>query len=213
MSTCELIPVKLGLVTFPSKRARVSDPCYDEDTWCSGMIPLEQEEWTAWAILSDEDDWGTRVAQLVLRSDGSAPAFWERGWGEDQKIDVGVDSGQAGFFDVASFKKDSTVPKEFDGCEEYGNNGEPGDHWYDMCCNVTNDGEVHAGIIPDGVVSSSGFGDGGYRCYKKKEKGGAITIRIVFIGDDSYTEKYVKAIRKEQLKSRRGKKKAKKASK
>lgn len=56
----------------------------------------------------------------------------------------------------------------------------PDDLWYSMCCDKTL--TRSAGIVPGGVVSNSGFGDGGYDAYVLKDKDGTVVaVRIIFI--------------------------------
>ncbi len=88
---------------------------------------------------------------------------WETVSGE-----VGVDSGQAGIFDDVQYG---------DGDGEYGDT----DTWYGRMCETTSD-PIGAGVQPEGVVSSSGFGDGGYDCQVIRSSNKDIVgVRIVFI--------------------------------
>lgn len=53
--------------------------------------------------------------------------------------------------------------------------------WYEMCCDKTLSNE-NAGVIPGGVVSSSGYGDGGYDAFiAKNSNGQVIGVKIVFL--------------------------------
>ncbi len=55
--------------------------------------------------------------------------------------------------------------------------------WYDRCCQITLS-RLRAGVLPNGVVSSSGFGDGGYTAFTHKDSSGRVDfIFIVFIDD------------------------------
>jgi hypothetical protein len=85
---------------------------------------------------------------------------------------VGVDSGQAGFFDCAqyieqgSYKYDSPV--------------------YSAICALTCDkgdmgGAVVSGDLTFGSVSSTGYGDGGYPLYALTEGGQIVALAIVFM--------------------------------
>jgi len=90
--------------------------------------------------------WGDRIARVVVEHVEHAGAA---GY---QKLDfeVGVDSGQAGVFDLSHYWNDSVAPEVA-----------PEEVWYSMCCAVTLS-ECSAGVVPFGAVSSSGYGDGGY---------------------------------------------------
>ena len=54
--------------------------------------------------------------------------------------------------------------------------------WYNSCCNQTLHTDHYAGVIPHGVVSNSGYGDGGYICYSyhlSKTQGEDITWGVM----------------------------------
>lgn len=72
-------------------------------------------------------------------------------WQHITELDVGVDSGQAGFFDLAAYTEAYSKP-------------EKRDEFYSQVCGLTLS-EEHWGVTPFGAVSSSGYGDGGYNCY------------------------------------------------
>lgn len=80
---------------------------------------------------------------------------------------------------IAALKKD----------EEYLNRpAEPTMDWYEMCCDKTLS-DQGAGVIPGGVVSRSGYGDGGYDCFIQKDKSGQIVgVKIVFISEEEFKE-------------------------
>lgn len=97
---------------------------------------------------------------------------------EVSTIDVGVDSGQAGFFDLEKYNKalenkDNQKPGEEDPIFEA---------FYKGCCDLTL-GENSFGAIEFGTVSSSGYGDGGYTLLFRKVDDQIVDAYIVFIGD------------------------------
>ena len=95
-------------------------------------------------------------------------------------IDVGVDSGQAGFFDVAEYAK--ALEDRTDGSRADKANSKF-EAFYDSVCNLTLD-DKSFGVVPFGCVSSSGYGDGGYNCYvRRNDHGQAIEAIIVFIDE------------------------------
>ncbi len=166
---------------------RVSDPCYDRDVWCCGTIDkCKIGTWEAGVLYSDEGAWGQRVAIIAVRHKDSGPAFTSvrnraiysmsnyNGW-SNQSFEVGVDSGQAGFYDE-KFYQDDTVFEEFPEAEH-----QYGEAWYSHICDITL-ARMQAGVIPYGAVSSSGYGDGGYDCYAHRGKDGEADFAfIVFI--------------------------------
>jgi hypothetical protein len=88
-------------------------------------------------------------------------------------LDVGVDSGQAGFFDLAEYVKVASG----DRIDET---------FYRKACAQTLDTELSFGVVEFGALSSSGYGDGGYNCYVLRHgEGKLIAAYIEFIGDGS----------------------------
>lgn len=91
-----------------SNQLRVTDPCYTKDTWCAGVLSnVLPGKWVAEKIVMDDSQtgWGDRISQLQI-------------WHEDylmsvtadelSDIHVGVDSGQAGFFDESQYPEGET---------------------------------------------------------------------------------------------------------
>ena len=171
METKELGRFQLGAASW----MRVTDPCYSQDTWCSGQFEALPGEWAASVLVSDEGSWGKRVACLEVRhlGHGGPVGAWH-----ELDIDVGVDSGQCGFFDQARYPEGST--------------GEYGDlsTFYGKACAQTHDEadrDKLAGLVDDmGAVSSSGFGDGSYRCevQRDEESGLVVAARVWFIREE-----------------------------
>lgn len=127
---------------------------------------------------------GTRCAVLAVRHKDTGPDFNVIRLGKvrkvackcvEQSFEVGVDSGQAGFFDDAFYQNDTVF-------EELPAPGFAiGDLWYRHVCDITLS-KMSAGVLPYGAVSSSGFGDGGYTCYTHADENGVIDFAfIVFI--------------------------------
>lgn len=106
----------------------------------------------------------------------------------------GVDSGQFGFFDRDHYRKaDRDSVKEqskydFGGDYLTDDSDSDGEEWYHACCHLTL-GPDSWGTIPNGVVSSSGFGDGSYGVYGLKNADGEyIALTVVFINQDEIDE-------------------------
>jgi hypothetical protein len=144
----------LGWVTL-SDKAVVSDPSYDRDVCCMQTeIPVKPGKYRAMVLLSDEKEWGVRVASLVLvhtTHQGSPKKDWET-----ICLPIGVDSGQCGIFDDTVYPQSKGYPNA--------------EQFYDECCRLTMSDEF-AGILKNGkgVVTSSGFGDGYYELLAKKD--------------------------------------------
>lgn len=162
-----------GTIKFGTK-VMVSDPCYGLNTWCQGVLEnVLPGQYDCNVEYSNEGDWGIRVSAIeVTHIDYDRCVLNE----ELEKFDVGVDSGQAGIFDYeyyAKYHTDSTEREHVD------------DDWYDRVCDLTHTGRFDGNTIDNlGLVSSSGYGDGGYDCWTCRNKDGKIvSIRVEFIGE------------------------------
>lgn len=242
-SECRSFVVKSGAL-------RVTDPCYEIDTWCAGQIEgVKNGDWAAQAGFYREgqcdyskerwdevvakfkdgdkemeelltegrkekgqeiddktiagirafialrrfedlnrygnpDDWSGRIAYLHIRHTSVDPAeFNETNFQIVEGLDVGVDSGQAGFFDLEAFKLVAATG------ETKRRDGSAFEVFYEACGEQTLHGDGWGPVNSMGVVSSSGFGDGGYRCYvRRDEEGQVVEARIIYIADDEEEE-------------------------
>lgn len=105
-----------------SDKVRVSDPCYDINTWCAGTLEnVLAGDYQCLFQRSNEGDWGVRIANIEVRHKD----YLDVEPMELQDIDVGVDSGQCGIYDLPYFIE---VRKDEDGFE---------DEWYDRVCEAT----------------------------------------------------------------------------
>ena len=167
----------IGTVSLGTK-VMVSDPCYRLKTWCQGVLEnVKAGIWNAYLRMSDEGEWGIRVAELIVIHSECAktnPIVID----ELQTFEVGVDSGCAGIFDYDYYAK-------------YHTEDETNRNWYDtIICKQFFPTHEQSGwensIFTDseGVASSSGYGDGGYDCFvSRNDEGEIIGIKIVFIDD------------------------------
>lgn len=135
-----------------------SDPCYSRDEWCMSEVDVVPGEWNIEMNIKEIEDWGRRVKSITA-------ILAEKGKGTVIMIedDVGVDSGQFGFFDESIYRT-------------Y-------DSFYDECVDVVISEEL-GGVIADGkgFVSRAGFGDGGYTLtIHNNVDGKAEKLEIVFI--------------------------------
>lgn len=162
----------LGTFEIVSGRMAVSDPCYKPNDFGYGVLRnVKKGVWEACVMLKDCGEWGVRVAGLRVRhQDAGIPISKDDT--RRARFMVGVDSGQAGFFDEEHYDDSSLI-------DSFRHNfGSP---WYNRCCDLTL-GEDQAGVLPYGAVSSSGYGDGGYDCrYKTNADGEIDYARIEFI--------------------------------
>lgn len=178
MSEC--LTMDLGSFEVISGRLVVSDPCYEKSVWCCNTIEkVRCGTWTAQVDIHDEGEWGHRIAVLriqaaippkVLLSPDTAP------------FEVAVDSGQAGFFDELYYRDSDMLRKQT------GVKSTDPDLWYWHCSNITLSPQ-QAGVMPYGVVASSGFGDGAYECLVYRDAcGEAVRLEVIFIDEESEDE-------------------------
>lgn len=152
----------------------VTDPCYSRDVRCAAWdLHVIAGNWCGIINVSDEGSWGHRVASIVCYTKDSKPddSDWEM-----TDFDIGVDSGQCGVFDASKFPE---TRGEYNDINSF----------YGECCAMTRGYGGVVGGYPGagafGIVSGSGYGDGGYSLEVVKNDEGLITaVRVTFIGED-----------------------------
>jgi hypothetical protein len=156
--------IKLG------SKVVVSDPCYtDPDIVINDVLSGNYVPFIRHMLL---DDWGKRIGAVACIHESflNEELTWE------EADSFGVDSGQAGIFDFHAYQNDESVagltPYDFKG-------GDPNaeEFFYRVCCNLT----MHDsgwGLIDQGVVSSTGFGDGFYDLYVARHAGRVVGIYL-----------------------------------
>ena len=172
--------LELGEFEVVSGKMAVSDPCYDTDVWCRGELEnVLNGTWYASAVELYTGSWGRRIARLIAVHENYADEKMTKG--QCTGFEVGVDSGQAGLFDASHYRDDSVIPDV-----KLNPDDEPAAIWYKHCCEITLS-PLSAGVLPYGVVSSSGYGDGSYDCFVcRNEYGQIIRAEIEFISEDDY---------------------------
>jgi hypothetical protein len=117
-----------------------------------------------------------RVAYLMARHESMPlPDLTDLSNWEKSEIHVGVDSGQAGVFDLTRYAGAL-------GIGDHDNKVQ--DNEYNKVCQLTLDEDDSWGTLPYGAVSSSGWGDGSYDCYfLRNEQGQPATLLIVYLTD------------------------------
>ncbi|GIO68970.1 DUF4241 domain-containing protein [Paenibacillus cookii] len=166
--------IPLGQFEITSGKMVVADPCYDldPDTIIMGVLdrPLNGA-WDAFVHKAEVRDWGEACAKLVACHSAYTDQQDRLEWVKCNFI-VGVDSGQAGIFDASKYRIPDPEAPEPDTTDS---------EWYLACCDITGS-ETEAGVLDGGVVSHSGFGDGGYAAYAAADgEGRIIGVKIVFI--------------------------------
>lgn len=171
----------IGSFEIKSGRMKISDPCYDLDTHMGAVIPALNGRWNAYIEHSQSGFGGNRPGKIMVRHESYNYVA------ENQftlaNFEVGVDSGQAGFWD-ASYDTSQRSVDDSEVEEDWTENSKA---LYWQICNLT--GGTEAGVLSFGVFSSSGDGDGGYPCYIAKDKDGfLIAAYIDFYPDFEYDE-------------------------
>jgi hypothetical protein len=129
------------------------------------------------------DDWTGRVAFLHIRHESVLnEPIDPLSFVPNDDFQVGVDSGQAGFFDLAPFELVAAQKEHKGDTPEH-------ERFYEACCENTLGSEGWGVVQGMGAVSSSGYGDGGYKLVERRnEAGELIEARIVYLleGSESY---------------------------
>ena len=98
----------------------VSDPCYGPDVWCKkaleNMLP---GRYVCRVQTSDEGDWGTYVSEIRIAREG---CLSKRASDVEFFRNIGVDSGQCGFYDTEYFAE---------------RGGRSDEAWYSEVCGAT----------------------------------------------------------------------------
>jgi hypothetical protein len=171
----------------------VSDPCYELPTWCQAVIEnVLPGEYDCKVITKDMGMWGIRNTELIVTKSGLVPELLT--W-EETPFDIGVDSGQAGVFSFESYRNDNHIKEvqfingksPFDGGYVPKEN-EDGEGWYEKMCDLTLSTDESAGTYDQGVVTSSGIGDGSYVLYTASKEGKVVGFKVDFLLEDEEDE-------------------------
>ena len=94
------LPTEKGRDIELGEKVVVSDPCYDLETWCNGVLEnVKPGTWRTKAENLNINNWGERCSALIAWHE----SVEEPNDFEETGIDVGVDSGQAGIHDYNHF--------------------------------------------------------------------------------------------------------------
>ncbi|WHY03264.1 SMI1/KNR4 family protein [Neobacillus sp. DY30] len=169
-------PKTIGTFTVESGKLIVTDPCYpsDEEDLQIILLNVKNGKWTAVITYTDEEV----VESLLVFYGQKIPS----GKWHDCDKPIGVDSAQAGIFDLALFGRDDAIQYELKNVHDI-EIDEVGLKYYVACCDMV-DTNAQGGVVPGGAVAMSGYGDGMYEVKIKynisKE---VVGVRIEF-GDD-----------------------------
>jgi hypothetical protein len=165
----------------------VTDPCYSVPTWC--QLKFKDVLPGQWIVTMIYDELGgtNRNAELhLIHKDYQNSKDLAYDWFGD----FGVDSGQAGVFDAASYRNDAAAANFNTPRIDFVIPGDKldGDAWYEKICRFTL-AEDGWGAYDAGAVSSSGWGDGEYPVYgAENEAGKTVALNLVFIDQSADPE-------------------------
>lgn len=167
--------IPLGDFEVTSGQLVVSDPCYElnRETIIMGVLDdVVPGTWVGQVEKMEVRDWGEACAKLTAYHRSVAEQMEHLEWVKCSFI-VGVDSGQAGIFELNKYR----IP-DSDALET---NTDSDSDWYFACCDITERGH-EAGVLDGGVVSRTGMGDGTYGVYTATNQQNQIVgVKIVFL--------------------------------
>jgi hypothetical protein len=202
----------LGSFIQKTHKIVVSDPCnqpYSKskkgDLLNVSVNNVKTGKWHTWLLFDDRILANKELIAIseIISDDNKYPNNLQ--WKKHNDT-ISVDSGQAGIYDFGYYRDDTNIINyEIFNFGKINNEilSESGGKWYGMNCHITCNLKYSAGIIPNGVVSKSGFGDGSYDLFTILSKSNEIIgIKIVFLDDEECKQKLklVIDILKEELK-------------
>ena len=102
---------------------------------------------------------------------------------EQQEGGISVDAGQAGIYDLNHFRDDSLVPRDIKWTFEDSGPASPDELWYSYCCELTGS-RPEGSVLPFGVVTTSGYGDGRYAYSIARDVSNKIVgVWVLFVDD------------------------------
>jgi hypothetical protein len=171
--------VPFGKITLSSK-VQVTDPSYNLDVWCTKTIEnMLPGEYGTFATIADRGMLGRRVSELMIVHNSvelSNLQFIKTVTG-----DIGVDSGNCGFFDYEKYKEAKEADDKFEA--EHNDIGPFTNKWW----SISDKARALGGTLDDwGVLSHSGYGDGGYDLYLAYDESGenVIAAKVVYMYDE-----------------------------
>lgn len=175
---------EIGKIKIKDKLV-VSDPCYSLNDWT--IILNDMLEGNYKCFFERGDSYRIFESWIVHENYNT-----KKDEIEEIKDYIGVDSAQAGFFNYDYFKENSELSKK--------DKDKYNEEYYYKICDLTyqyfeeiKDKYFSCGITEknEAFVSSSGYGDGSYDCFIKRNKDGKIiAVKIVFIEYDDEDEEF-----------------------
>ena len=146
----------------------VSDPTYELGIWCQGIIKnVLPGKYNCYLEISDEGDWGLRCSRIFAINKDYELEEADYRFDVIEDIDVGVDSAQAGIFDL-KYYQDTHTP-------------DSSTEWDEEIYKITTNKNKGGIIDKKGFVARTGFGDGSYECSTAMRRGHIVGIELIFI--------------------------------
>lgn len=170
-------PKTVGTFTVESGKLIVSDPCYQVDEEEDLQITLsnvKNGKWTACISFTP----GEVVESLLVFYGEKKPSGK---WHICEKL-IGVDSAQAGIFDLKTFGRDDAIQFEVKNVHDI-EIDEVGLKYYVACSDMVAS-DAQGGVVPGGAVSMSGYGDGMYEVKVKYNISKEVVGVMIDFGDE-----------------------------
>jgi hypothetical protein len=169
-------PKTVGTFTVESGKLIVTDPCYqvDEEDLQIILSNVKNGRWTASISYTPEE---VVESLLVFYGEKNPSGKWH-----DCDKSIGVDSAQAGIFDLAILGRDEAIQYEVKNVHDI-EIDEVGLKYYVACCDVVAS-DAQGGVVPSGAVSMSGYGDGMYEVKVKYNFSKQVVGVMIDFGDD-----------------------------
>ena len=168
-----------------SNKVRVSDPSYDDKVYCKLNLDVLPGNYYVNVSHYQDSSWGRRVSELSVyhtKYESGHKFNWVE-YGE-----IGVDSAQAGIFCETTYRNDEYADKNIKDTEGQFNfdvlisEEESGSKFYVKMCHMSVNNDDFYGTYDRGVVSRSGYGDGGYPVFLAYDsENNVVGIKIEYI--------------------------------
>lgn len=146
----------------------VSDPCYTLGTWCQAVLENVKPGMYSCEVEHEENSSRVKSVRIAhMDHKNISPGNFE-------PYDIGVDSGTAGFLPFEDFKGRGPDDESED--------------WYMRVTDPAINEPMSCGITENCFVSSSGYGDGGYRLFSGKSEDEIVSLELKFIEEDEVND-------------------------
>ena len=161
------------------KKVRVTDPGYALSVWCAKTIEnMLPGKYDTFATIVNTGMLGRRVSELTIAH--KSVELSDLKFIKIVTGDIGVDSGNCGFFDYDKFQEAKEADILYANEHSINDIGPFTNKWWAISDNL----RALGGTLDDwGVLSHSGYGDGSYDLYLAYDESGenVIAAKIVYL--------------------------------